>query len=77
MTRLTRLAFPLPGGPVTAINVPGLSLIQLKTCFSAAILSCHAPLPTPSLEAEVSADDDPKENPEGRTNFALTHLTNE
>lgn len=69
-TLVTRLDFPLPGGPVMVMNVEGYSANHCSTPFSASILSAHAFLPIASSESSVSiAEELRKPNEVGSTNF--------
>jgi len=47
-TRLNKLCFPLPGGPVRVMKVLGYSDNHLSTLFSASIRSRHPFWPTRS-----------------------------
>lgn len=79
-TLWTRLAFPLPGGPVMVMKVDGYSDNHLSTLFSASIRSFQAFFPTDSPSSFVEPPDEVLKKPRvllNRPSFCLTHLMSE
>lgn len=67
---MTRLALPLPWGPVMVTKVLGYSASHLDTCFSASLRSFHASFPRASSDSSgVGVLERPKEKDEGRTKW--------
>ena len=69
---MTKLNFPLPGGPVRVMKVLGYSANHLLTLFSASTLSDHADLPIASVGMSfglVDGDEDRKNENEDKENF--------